>query len=485
MQRGILNSSTPPTGITGTPAREMDYTLDITGNWTNYLTKTSGTTDLDQTRTSNAVNEITAIGAGGGTPVWTTPTYDPAGNMNSMPWFNNITVAMTATYDAWNRMTSCTVTGTVMAAYQYDGRNRKITSTDASSTTRHFYYTSNWQNIEERSGTSTSPENQYVWGIRYIDELICRDDATPTRNYACQDANFNVTCVTNSSGTVQVCFAYDPYGWPQEFDGGWAGGGPGVSDWRPGFQGLFYDFEAGLIYNRNRIQNPTMGVFTTMDPIGYVDGSNLYSYLNNAPITNTDSLGFAANVPLTDPTITSISIDDLNDSDSASYFAANFITSKNWGRTQELGNWNDENGIITFTGKIITSQIRLTVHCCSDQALLEAIDAFNNKADEHEVAARNWYQNKFNQVYSGTTKQVSKTVGQDKTAMFSGTWEFSELIEMYVLLKDALEKSCEPNQALITRIDKEIQNQRKNLASAAKNAWNTLRNNPGLLLQFL
>ena len=119
-----------------------------------------------------------------------------------------------------------------------------------------------------------------------------------------------------------------------------------------------------------------MGVFTTMDPIGYVDGSNLYSYLNNAPITNTDSLGFAANVPLTDPTITSISIDDLNDSDSASYFAANFITSKNWGRTQELGNWNDENGIITFTGKIITSQIRLTVHCCSDQALLEAIDAF-------------------------------------------------------------------------------------------------------------
>ena len=46
-------------------------------------------------------------------------------------------------------------------------------------------------------------DKQYVWGIRYIDELVCRDDATPRRLYACQDANFNVTSITNTSGTVQ------------------------------------------------------------------------------------------------------------------------------------------------------------------------------------------------------------------------------------------------------------------------------------------
>ena len=39
------------TTASGTPAREMDWTLDPTGNWSAYLTKTSGTTDLTQTRT--------------------------------------------------------------------------------------------------------------------------------------------------------------------------------------------------------------------------------------------------------------------------------------------------------------------------------------------------------------------------------------------------------------------------------------------------
>jgi hypothetical protein len=42
MQRGTLN--TGKTGITGTPVREMDYTLDPTGNWPAYLTKTTGPT---------------------------------------------------------------------------------------------------------------------------------------------------------------------------------------------------------------------------------------------------------------------------------------------------------------------------------------------------------------------------------------------------------------------------------------------------------
>jgi hypothetical protein len=34
------------------------------------LTKTSGTTDLNQSRTHTKVNEISAISASGSTPVW-------------------------------------------------------------------------------------------------------------------------------------------------------------------------------------------------------------------------------------------------------------------------------------------------------------------------------------------------------------------------------------------------------------------------------
>ncbi len=83
MDRGTLTGS-PPTGIAGTPALEQDWTLDPTGNWRGYLTKTTGTTDLDQARTSNTVNQITAITETTG-PSWIDPAYDAAGNTTTLP----------------------------------------------------------------------------------------------------------------------------------------------------------------------------------------------------------------------------------------------------------------------------------------------------------------------------------------------------------------------------------------------------------------
>ncbi len=55
--RGDLNVGKD--AISGTPAKEEDWGLDMTGNWSDFLQKTSGSTDLDQDRTHNAVNEIT------------------------------------------------------------------------------------------------------------------------------------------------------------------------------------------------------------------------------------------------------------------------------------------------------------------------------------------------------------------------------------------------------------------------------------------
>ena len=41
--------------------------------------------------------------------------------------------------------------------------------------TRHFYYSDQWQVIEERVDSSTDPERQFAWGIRYVDDLVLRD----------------------------------------------------------------------------------------------------------------------------------------------------------------------------------------------------------------------------------------------------------------------------------------------------------------------
>jgi RHS repeat-associated protein len=290
MQRGVLNGTS--TGISGTPSREMDYTLDPTGNWSAYLTKTNGTTDLNQTRTANKVNEITAIG---GTPAWATPpVYDAAGNMTSFPQPASPASNFIATYDAWNRMTSINTSGGSVATYQYDGRGRRIVkNTAATGETRHFYYTSSWQDIEERTGTSTTMDKQYVWGVRYIDELVCRDDATPQRLYAMQDANFNLTSIANASGGVVERYRFDPYGSRTIMNASWGTITASTCNLSIGHQGLIQDVESGLVYNRVRYLSPVTGSFLRRDPSNarYIDGMNLYQYESENPCNYVDPTG--------------------------------------------------------------------------------------------------------------------------------------------------------------------------------------------------
>jgi RHS repeat-associated protein len=58
-----------------------------------------------------------------------------------------------------------------------------------------------------------------------------------------------------------------------------------------GHQGLHHDKATGLIYNRARMLNPTLGRFTSRDPLGYVDGMSLYRYLGSSPVGANDPWG--------------------------------------------------------------------------------------------------------------------------------------------------------------------------------------------------
>ena len=286
MKRGTLNST--KTGITGTPSREIYWQLDPTGNWPHHYSKTNGTLDLFQNRTSNTVNEITAItGTIGGT--WITPAYDAAGNTTTMPQPATPTSSYTSVYDAWNRMVSISASGTSVGGYAYDGRNRRIVKT-TSSETRHFYFTDIWQDIEERVGTSTSTDKQYVWGIRYVDELVCRDDATPERLYACQDANFNLTSIADASGNVQERFVYDPYGADTVLSSGWTSVAD-LYEWTPRFSGARVDTETRIYYCRQRSVHVQLGRFVTRDPLTNKSSANSYEYVKSSPLNLLDPSG--------------------------------------------------------------------------------------------------------------------------------------------------------------------------------------------------
>lgn len=217
-------------------------------------------------------------------------------------------------------MVSISDTGGTVATYQYDGRNRRvIKNTTSTSETRHFYYTNNRQDIEERVGTAMTMDKQYVWaapsmvkrGIAYIDQLICRDDPTPQRLYACQDANFNLTAITDTSGNVVERYVFDPYGDRTIYDASWTVQSTSSYSWPIGHQGLMLDQECGLICNRERTLISPLGRFLQRDlpllpgldresngaaqlgvrTLQYRDGMNLYELERSAPVSRTDASG--------------------------------------------------------------------------------------------------------------------------------------------------------------------------------------------------
>jgi hypothetical protein len=67
---------------------------------------------------------------------------------------------------------------------------------------------------------ATPAESPFVRGLRHIDDLVVRDRDTDgngmldERLYACPDANWNVTAITDASGSVQERYAYSAYGPP-------------------------------------------------------------------------------------------------------------------------------------------------------------------------------------------------------------------------------------------------------------------------------
>jgi len=162
--------------------------------------------------------------------------------------------------------------------------------------TRHLYYSDDWQVLEERIGSSTDPNRQYIWGLRYIDDLLLRDRDTTAngtlyeRLYALQDGNWNTTAITDENGDVQERYAYSAYGTPSFLSPTFTSRASSDFEWDTLYSGYRYNALTGLFAVRNRAYHPTLGTWLTRDPADF-DMASLYRYVSNSPPTFTDPSG--------------------------------------------------------------------------------------------------------------------------------------------------------------------------------------------------
>ena len=247
-------------------------------------------------------NEITDITETAGSS-WVTSAYNAAGNMTTIPQPADPTKSFTATYDAWNRLVKLVDGSNTVSEYEYDGAKRRtIQKSYTGGTldeTRHLYYTepSRWQVIEERVDTDTDPNRQFIWGRRYIDDLVLRDRDTTgngtldERLYALQDANWNVTALSNTTGTIQERYAYTAYGQPTFLTSTFGSRTSSSYNWETLYAGYRWETGTELFHVRNRVLNSAIGTWVQRDRLGLSAGFNVYCYTAGRGITLTDPTG--------------------------------------------------------------------------------------------------------------------------------------------------------------------------------------------------
>jgi len=199
-------------------------------------------------------------------------TYDANGNLISDG-------VNTYTWDARNQLAS--ISGGVLAHFQYDSFGRRISRAVGSATTQYLYDDANA--VQELS--ADVPTANLLTGLGVDGYFQRRDSAGPVDFLT--DGSGSTMALADSSGVIQTRYTFNPFGDVT------SSGAPSTNSFQ--FTGREND-NIGLYFYRARYYDPALGRFISEDPIGFAgSGPNLYSYAHNSPTNLVDPLGLADN----------------------------------------------------------------------------------------------------------------------------------------------------------------------------------------------
>jgi RHS repeat-associated protein len=303
-----------------------DFTLDVVGNVTGLVERTTATANTTRGFTYDGQDRLTALK--NGTTVVQGFTYDATGNRLSKNLSGTITtntIAPTShrltqtgttvlTYDAngnqtkngtpafvyddRNRLRDYKANGTALTrTYRYNGKGERVSKTVAAGDTNNRYYT------YDESGhllgeylASGVRVQEYVWMDDTLVAVLSDHDAT-TYQYVQTDHLGTPRAVINPVSNAII--------WRWNLTNTAFGEHAPVADpdgntisytFNMRYPGQWYDSESKLHYNYFRDYDPANGRYVESDPIGLAGGFNTYGYVSADPLVMSDPSGLFATV---------------------------------------------------------------------------------------------------------------------------------------------------------------------------------------------
>jgi RHS repeat-associated protein len=165
----------------------------------------------------------------------------------------------------------------------YDGLDHRRTTNLSDSLTWHrwngSYIYADYVGTKGENWTYGAVSRTYMPGKCVI---VGSDAATGTYRYYTTDFLGSVRRLRNDSKTSVATFEYTPYGDELSVSG---------LKINRGFTGHVYEPQTGMYFAPYRFYSPEESRWLSRDPLGMVDGPNVYAYVRDNPIDNIDALG--------------------------------------------------------------------------------------------------------------------------------------------------------------------------------------------------
>jgi RHS repeat-associated protein len=274
--RNWLTSATYPDGRTQT------FTYDPVGNRTRLDDSGIGVSSV--LYSYDAANRLQTDVTGTMTNSY---TYDNAGRLTGQTVNGQ---SRSYAYSFRSQMTSLTDTNGVVFTYAFDGAGDRISQSQAGCLSSRYVY--DGPNVVLDLNASNQVVYAYVHGLG-IDQPIERIDfingEPRTRLVYQTDGLGSVVAMTDSGQQTAKSYSYEVFGRIRSE----TGNALIINRYTYTAREALGD-SLGLYYYRWRVMDPSVGRFTSEDPLGFDDGINLYVYAQNSGINKLDPWGLSA-----------------------------------------------------------------------------------------------------------------------------------------------------------------------------------------------